>query len=310
MSELVRPSRVVVLLSAAIAVLALVAAAGGLLREGGDGRTSFTTLRGETVELYGEGLYRHDTIFRAGANRGSDVVTLLLGVPLLLLSLRLHRRASLRGTLLLTGALTWFLYLYSSLALGAAYNGLFLVYVALLSASLGALVLTFMSLDAEGVRASFAGRLPHRRIGLFLLACGVVTAGAWLAPLVASLAQGEPPGLLESYATMVTDALDLAVITPACIVAGVLLLRRNPTGYLVGMPLLVLVAFLAPMMAAQTVMQLDAGYSFTTGQVVGIIGSFGAISLLGAWVAAVVLRCAGEPGRARGAPTRAGVAPT
>jgi hypothetical protein len=305
---MVRPSRAVVLLSALVVALAAVAAGAGLLWGGGDGPSQFTTVRGEAVELYGEGLYRHDTLFKAGANRGSDVVTLALGIPLLVVALRLYRRGSLRGALLLTGALSWFLYLYASLALGTAYNELFLVYVALFSASLAAFVLAFLSLDVSAVAARFSERLPRRRVAAFMLAAGGVTAAAWLVPLVASLARGQPPGLLESYATMVTDALDLGIIVPTCFLAGALLLRRNRAGYLVAIPLLVLVAFLAPMMAAQTAMQLAAGVSFTTAQVVGVIGSFGVISLLGAWLAAVVLLGVPEHERQPLAP-RAGLSP-
>jgi hypothetical protein len=67
---------------------------------------------------------------------------------------------------------------------------------------------------------------------------------------------------------------------------------------------------LAPVTAAQTVMQLQAGYELTVGRVVGIVGSFGAISLLGAWVAAIVLRGVGEPRRRRRTPSpHASVAP-
>jgi hypothetical protein len=43
----------------------------------------------------------------------------------------LYRRGSLRGRLLLIGILTYFLYVYASIAFGAAYNALFLVYVGL-----------------------------------------------------------------------------------------------------------------------------------------------------------------------------------
>jgi hypothetical protein len=49
--------------------------------------------------------------------------------------------------LLLTGTLGYFLYVCASVALGAAYKNLFLVHVALFSASLSAFVQVFLLVD-------------------------------------------------------------------------------------------------------------------------------------------------------------------
>jgi len=207
--------------------------------------------------MYGRGLYRHDTLFAGAGNRGTDAVTLLLGIPLLIASTVLHRRGSARGTLLLTGTLAYFLYVDASYALGAvAYNELFLLYVALLSASLYAFVLAFGSID---LRTLGSPGLPRRGLAAFLFASGLVTLIVWSGPVVAALLQGAPPARLDSYATPVTFALDLATITPATFLAGVLVLRRDPRGYRIALSLLVLEAMLAPLIALQTVSQLSAG---------------------------------------------------
>jgi hypothetical protein len=89
---------------------------------------SFTTVHGTVVELYGGGLYGSDTVFAAAGQRGTDAVTLVLGIPLLVASILRYRRGSLRGGLLLTGTLGYFLYVYAGPALGTVvYNELFLV---------------------------------------------------------------------------------------------------------------------------------------------------------------------------------------
>ena len=91
-----------------------------------------------------------------------------------------------------------------------------------------------------------------------MLGGGLVTATVWLGPLIISGLTGTPPELLDHQTTMVTDALDLGVITPATLVAAYLLHRRRAQGYLVAFPLLVLMTFLLPMIVAQTVFQLRA----------------------------------------------------
>ena len=82
-------------LSALIAVLALFASVSGLLWPNAGDSFEFTTLRGETVHMYGRGLYRYDTVFSGAANRGTDVVSLLLGVPLLVLCTLYYEHDSL-----------------------------------------------------------------------------------------------------------------------------------------------------------------------------------------------------------------------
>lgn len=275
----VRPSAAVIRLSALVAVFALVAAGAGLFWRGGDGPAAITTQYGETVELYGKGIYRHDTPFKAGANLGADTVTLLLGIPLLGLSTLLYRRGSLRGALLLAGTLVWFLYTYASMALGTAYNNLFLLYIALFSASLFAFVQVLTSIDRRRLPLHISSAIPRRGIAVFMIASGLVTIVVWLVPLLGALVRNEPPALLDSYTVTVTDVLDLGVIAPAVFLAGALILRGDPLGYLIAVSLLVLEAMLAPMMVAQTLFQLDAGVSFTPGEIAGPLAGFGILAL-------------------------------
>lgn len=285
-------SRAAVALSALVAALSVVAALIGLLATGGDAPRAVTSVHNEVVELYGSGAYRYDTVFKAAGNRGSDLVTLVLGAPLLVVATILYRRRSLRGALLLAGALSWPLYLYATMAVGASYNELFLLYVALFGASLFAFVLTVLSIDREALGVRMHRRGPWRRLAALMLAGGIVTMVVWLVPLAAAALAGEPPDLLEHQTTMVTDALDLGVITPATLTAAYLLHRRRAEGYLVAFPLLVLLTFLLPMIVAQTVFQLRADVSFTAAEIVGPVGGFVVLAALALGLVVVVLRAA------------------
>jgi hypothetical protein len=289
------PSPAAIRLAWLIAVLALVAAGAGLFWPGGDGPVSITTPWGETVELYGRGLYRHDTLFRTGAFQGADTVTLVLGIPLLVLTAPRYRRGSLRGGLLFLGTLGWFLYTYASMALGTAYNELFLLYIALFSASLFAFVLAFTSIDPRGLAGRLSPAVPRRAVAGFMLASGMVTMVVWLGPLLGALARGEPPALLDSYTTTVTDVLDLGVIAPAVFLSGALILRREPLGYVIAFSLLVLEALLAPMMAAQTAFQVAAGVPITAAEFAPPLAGFGVLALAAIAVLVALLRAIEEP---------------
>jgi hypothetical protein len=117
-----------------------------------------------------------------------------------------------------------------------------------------------------------------------------VTAVVWLQPLVTALLRGTAPALLDVYATPVTSALDLAVITPAAALAGFLVRRRDPLGYLMAAPLLVTIVLLLPTIALSTALQGAAGISFTAAEVVGPIAGFGVLGGVGSWLLVRLLR--------------------
>jgi hypothetical protein len=55
-------SRILTWLTATVAVLAVLAAAIGLVSESGAAPSTVTSIRGDAVQLYGHGLYRFDTL--------------------------------------------------------------------------------------------------------------------------------------------------------------------------------------------------------------------------------------------------------
>ncbi len=69
-----------------VAVLSILAAGAGLFWPDGGVPYSFTTVHGQTVQMYGQGLYRYETYFKAPILRGGDVLTLGVCIPLLLVS--------------------------------------------------------------------------------------------------------------------------------------------------------------------------------------------------------------------------------
>ena len=268
----IEPSRTVLALSLLVGLLALFCAGFGLLSSGGPGRSTFNSIHGQSVQLYGQGLYRGDSVFKAAGNRGTDLVTLVVGIPLLLGAALLYRRGSSRAALLLSGMHAYFLYVYATMALGAMYGPLFLAYVATYSASLFALIGLLTRLLPLAPR--FSPALPRRRIAAFLFSSGFLTLGVWLGPILGASLAGEPPGLLQHYTTMVTDALDLGLIVPTVFLSATLIARRQPTGYLIAFPLILLVSMLLPVIVAQTVLQLSAGVTFKLPEIIGPFGGF------------------------------------
>jgi len=214
----------------AIMALTLIAVLMGLLP--GEGQPyPLTNFRGEEVIIHARGLYYWDTVSSVAQMQANDLVMLVLGLPLLSVSLWMTSRGSLRGRLLLTGTLGFILYTYITMCFGAAYNKIFLIYVALFSLSLFAFILSMMSFDLETLPARFSERLPRGWIAGLLFFAAAFLSLAWLGRIAATFTSGAIPAL-ENVTSMFIQAMDLGVIVPLCILSGILLLRQSAWGYL------------------------------------------------------------------------------
>jgi hypothetical protein len=285
----VQVSRTAVRLSLFVALLGGAAASVGLLWTGGALPVeTVTTVRGEAVHLYGVGLYRFESLHGGPVYRGTDAVALFLGVPLLAYAAHRYRRGSTRWTLLLAAALLWFLYQGLSLSLSAAYNELYLVYVLLVASSGTGLALVLRSLPPSRLATQVSEGFPRRGMSTFLTVVVGVTILLWGGLAVEALASGQPPGHLEHATTTVEETLSLGLLVPAFVVAA-LALRRGEVGLgvLLGVPLLVLVASLAPVVTAQTMAQLLAGVTLPPEALVGLVASW---LVLGAVAMGILVR--------------------
>jgi hypothetical protein len=167
-------------------------------------------------------------------------MTLAVGLPLLLVAVRLARRGSVRGRLLWIGALFYFAYSYLYYPLSPEFNALYLAYLAIVSASGYGLLALLLATDSEAVRARFAPSTPVCLLGGFMASMAVLFAAKWVADVLADLAVGARPGHVE----LTVWTLDLIVALPALFWGGVWLWRRQAWGFVVGGMLLLKMSLL------------------------------------------------------------------
>ncbi|KAF1298490.1 hypothetical protein BAU15_11860 [Enterococcus sp. JM4C] len=192
----------------------------------------------------------------ASQAKAQDLLTLILGVPLLGLSMVYASKNSLRGKLFLLGTLGYFLYSYTSYVFLAQYNQLFIVYIALTSLTFFAFIMCFQSFDVAQVKAAFSGTFPRRRVAISLLVFAFMMSFRALAMILPSVFANIIPAELEHYTSLVIQALDLTVLLPTTVIAGILLLKNHPLGYFLttivvvkmstlGLAVLTMLAFMA-----------------------------------------------------------------
>ncbi|HET9587294.1 MAG TPA: hypothetical protein VFO91_00775 [Anaerolineales bacterium] len=286
---MMKVSKAVILLAWLVALLSIVYASIGLFLQEAGSPFTFTTIRGTTVEIYGQGLYRYDSAFKAPILRGTDAVTLFICVPVLLIAVLLYRRGSLRGGLLLTSILAYFLYNSASLAFGAAYNNLLLVYIVSFSASLFGFILAFDSIDLQALARHTSARFPRRGIAIFLFLAGLSLI-VWLLDIVSALAAGTVPPNLGPYTTEATYVIDLGIIFPTAFLAGVLVWRRASLGTLLACILMTLNASIGLVVASQSIMQALEGIVLTPSEFAAYVAPFVTLSLIATWLVILLFR--------------------
>lgn len=199
-------------LSVLIAVLATVAAVGGLVVPG---------------------LYR-DSDFIKNAWFANDWVTLVAATPALVVAMRPAKRGSMRAQLVWMGLLLYILYNFAFYLFGAAFNEFFLLYVALFTLSMYALIFGLPQLDIRAIGGSFSEKTPVRRIAGFLFLMTVplilVEGGMCIRFLFTGVVPPTPSLIF---------ALDMAFVIPGGILSAIWLWQRRAWGFVLATMMLV-----------------------------------------------------------------------
>ena len=163
----------------------------------------------------------------------NDVVNLTVGLPVLVGSIWFARRGSLLGLLLWPGALLYVIYNYLAYAFGNPFGWLTLFWLVLVLVSTLAVINLVGSIDAEKVKQQIAEKTPRRFSGVVMIVFGAFFI-VRVVGIIAGAVTGGTPLPLSEIGLAVAD-VTLSVLW---IIGGVLLLRRQPLGYLCGLGLL------------------------------------------------------------------------
>jgi len=221
-----------ILLSGLIFLLVLVATATGIFYRTTGSPIEYVTVRGEQATFQGSGLYHYDPAWFARQGIVWDVINLFIGLPLFAVAIYLSQRNSLRGRLLLGGLLFYFFCMYIMAMTGYAFNQLFLVYVAILALSTVAFFVNLHGIDMLGLPAQVSTRFPRRLfIGFTFVVSGTLTV-LWLGRIIPIMINDRFPSDVTGLTTLVSQGIDLGIVVPLMLSAGILLWRRSPWGYL------------------------------------------------------------------------------
>ena len=181
-----------------------------------------------------DGLYR-DNAWVVPQNRGTDLVTLVVALPVLLAVAPRAAKGSARATVIWLALLGYLFYVYTGAAFAYAFNPLFLVYVALFSLTVAAIIALATAMPRLRLQAGFGPRLPRRAVALACAAIAVLLSTLWLGQILPFLIDGTVPQAVRDAGggTSFVFVLDLGIMVPLAVLAALWTWRRELWGYLI-----------------------------------------------------------------------------
>ena len=160
----------------------------------------------------------------------NDLVNLIIGFPFFLITFWLIRRKDYLGWLLLPGVLVYLIYNYLAYVLGRAFDLFGFLFLGLVLLSVYTLMIYLQSADHEKIKTKLEKTVWVKYPGWTLVVFG---AGFFLLAgyqIISGLIQGTIPPLGENA----VSAADLVVST-IWFWIGIVLLRKKPKGYTLGL---------------------------------------------------------------------------
>jgi len=166
-------------------------------------------------------------------SRAQDLITLVLGVPLMIAAVMAVCKGHAWGYPLWMGVLAYELYVYGIYAIGGVYNLFFLGYVAVASLAVYSLMGLLNNVDTEWFQQSVNGKMPRRWVGGFFLLITVVFAFIWIGQVMTIISTG----VVDSGHLIFV--FDLMIVLPAFAIAATKLFRKQGMGDLLAGMLLI-----------------------------------------------------------------------
>jgi hypothetical protein len=275
-------------LSCVAAISTIVSACFGLFYSFGGLQKTVLNIYGSSVVLFGDGIYANDSLLKAGATKGTDIV--MIAVSLLLLALIFPLRNKKSSAFLQCGCLSLILYATTCLIMGNSFNRLFPLYLLQFGSVLFAFVLSLSAL----LKAKHFTSVTYQKklIGTAVfLAIGGSSVLVWLTFIIPAVLTGVPFETIDVYTTEPIFALDLAILMPIFWFCAVMLWSKKEIGYHLAPVLLTLLTGVGACVIVQSVFQTQMGIEIEIRQILGLVVSFAVLGSVALVLNIRLLKC-------------------
>lgn len=175
--------------------------------------------------IFQENLYPTDGLLSSFLP--NDYVNLFAGLPFLVISLWFSGRGKLMGLLSWPGALFYLVYVYFPYLICVPFNFLFLPYLIIFALSIYTLIGVVSAMDSESISHRFSGNVPERAFGGILMGLAAIIVVRQVVLIIGALMNNTVVDQQE-LALWIDD---FTIGAPAMLLAGILLWKKKPLGY-------------------------------------------------------------------------------
>ena len=235
----------------------------------------FVNQYGDTVMIWGSGIYSHDSYFKAPIFIATDYVVLFILIPMMIVALIIEiRKRSVKTKLFLTSIISTALYYSTSIVFGVTYNKLHLIYILLFASTFFTLIVLIAEIDRGELKRKQLWQLPTKGITIFLIISGISLFIAWLPDIVPTIISDNTLSLIEVYTTEITYVLDMGIVSPVIFICLYMLRRQKIFGSILLAINLNACAIIGIMVILQTLLQLKAGIEISLPVIITKVGIF------------------------------------
>jgi hypothetical protein len=233
-------------------------------------------------------LYARDLPYLTAQVWTQDLAILVLLVPVLLVSYLRVRRGCVPATAAWLGTVVFLTYVYAFYGMTLHFSRMFLVHCLALGAAVHLLAVALLSIDVGRVRDWFGSRTARTPAIAFLTLVPVVFAAVWLVDVIPSEIHDTLPeyAVTNGFISSPVHLLDLGIFFPGLLIAGLLLRRRHPLGFLLAPALLVFAVVMTSCLVEQSLVLTRRGFD----EDLALTAAFGAVTAVGATILVRLLR--------------------
>ncbi len=269
------------------ALLSIISSLLGLFYTFGGETRDVENIYGQTITLFGDGIYKNDSVFKVAITKGTDIAVVI--VALLLLVTIVFLRNKQYAPFIQVGLLSIILYATTCLIMGTTFNNLFLLYLLQFSFLFFTFIFTLYDLLS---RNSFKDEFYKKKLygtALFLIISGLSVL-QWLAFIIPAITSKVPMKIIDVYTTEPTFVIDLAIILPTAIYCSIMLITKKTFAYQLAPVLLILLTGVALCVICQTIVQSILGVSITLSELIGLVIVFVILGSISIFINFTILR--------------------